>query len=281
MKKLITESEVEEAALDILKELGWTIAHGPDISEGGVNEERKYNEVVLVQRLRSALENINKSIPKEAIEEAIKKVVRTYSQNQVINNQNFHRMVVNGIDVEYKKKNGEIKNDKVWLFDDNNIKNNEFLAVNQFTIIEERNNRRPDIILFINGLPITIIELKNPADENATIWSAFTQFQTYKELIPSVFRFNEILVVSDGLEARAGTLTATKERFTPWKAVDDKKTARPQIEALIKGMLNKETLLDLIRHFVVFEVDKDKKEGSVKITKKIAAYHQYHAVNKA
>src|SRR3989344_2364620 len=283
MKKLITESEVEEAALDILKELGWTIAHGPDISEGGVNEERKYNEVVLVQRLRSALENINKSIPKEAIEEAIKKVVRTDSQNQVINNQNFHRMVVNGIDVEYKKKNGEIKNDKVWLFDDNNIKNNEFLAVNQFTIIEERNNRRPDIILFVNGLPIVLIELKNPADENATIWSAFNQFETYKQQISSVFRFNEILVISDGLEARAGTLTSNKERFTPWKTIDGKKMPKtaPQLEVLLNGMLNKEVVMDLIRHFIVFETDKDKRDGQTKINKKIAAYHQYHAVNKA
>ncbi len=279
MPKIITESEVEEACLEMLEELGYTILTGPDISEGGVNEERKYSEVVLTQRLRAALERINKDLPKEAIEEAIKKIIRQ-EPNQIVNNQHFHKFVTDGVPVEYKTKSG-IKNDTVWLFDYNNIKNNEFLAINQFTIIEERNNRRPDIILFANGLPVVILELKNPADEKATIWSAFDQFQTYKELIPSVFRFNEILVVSDGLEARAGTLTATKERFTPWKAVDGKKTARPQIEALIKGMLNKETLLDLIRHFIVFEIDKDKKEGSVKITKKIAAYHQYHAVNKA
>ena len=271
--KAITESEVEEACLEMLEELGYTILDGPDISEGGSQEERKYSEVTLTQRLRAALEKINKNVPSEAIEEAIKKVIRQ-EPNQIVNNQHFHKFVTDGVPVEYKTKSG-IKHDTVWLFDYNNIKNNEFLAVNQFTIIEERNNRRPDIILFANGLPVVLVELKNPADEKATIWSAYDQFQTYKEQIPSVFRFNEILVVSDGLEARAGTLTATKERFTPWKAVDGKKVAKPQIETLIKGMLNKETLLDLIKHFIVFEVDKKE------ITKKIAAYHQYHAVNKA
>ncbi len=283
MPHIITESEVEEAALDILKELGYTIIYGPDISEGGISEERKYNEVVLVQRLRDALEKINRDVPKEAIGEAIKKVTRTDSQNQIVNNQHFHRMIFNGVDVEYKKKNGDIKNDKVWLFDFSNIKNNEFLAINQFTIIEERNNRRPDIILFVNGLPLVLIELKNPADENATIWTAFAQFETYKQQISSIFRFNEILVVSDGLEARAGTLTSNKERFTPWKTIGEKMmpNAAPQLEILLNGMLNKEVLMDLIRHFIVFETDKDKKDGSIKINKKIAAYHQYNAVNKA
>ncbi|MEM4398113.1 MAG: type I restriction endonuclease subunit R, partial [Candidatus Woesearchaeota archaeon] len=280
---LITEQDIENEALSILKELGYTILYGPDISQGGINEERKYNEVVLINRLKDAIIKINKEIPKEAIDEAIKKVIRTESQNQIINNQHFHKMLINGVDVEYKNKNGEIKNDKVWLFDFKNIDNNEFLAVNQFTIVEERNNRRPDIILFINGLPLVLIELKNPTDENATIWSAFNQFETYKQQIPSIFRFNEILVISDGLEARAGTLTSNKERFMPWKTIDGKKMPKnfPQLEVLLKGMLNKNILLDLIRHFIVFEIDKDKKEGNIKITKKIAAYHQYHAVNKA
>lgn len=264
----------------MLEELGYKALYGPDISEGGANEERKYNEVVLVSRLRQALERINKNIPNEAIEEAIKKVIRTDSQNQVINNQLFHKFITDGVPVEYKVKD-RIKNDSVKLFDFDNLKNNEFLAVNQFTIIEGRNNRRPDIIIFINGLPLVLIELKNPADEKATIWTGFDQFQTYKELIPSIFRFNEILVISDGLEARAGTLTSNKERFTPWKAIEGKKFRKPQMEFLIKGMLAKEVLLDLIRNFIVFEVDKDKKDASVKISKKVAAYHQYHAVNKA
>ncbi|PKP60389.1 MAG: DEAD/DEAH box helicase [Candidatus Altiarchaeales archaeon HGW-Altiarchaeales-1] len=282
MSKIITESEVEEACLEMLKGLGYKILNGSDISEGGIAEERKYTEVVLMRRLRDALERINKNknIPKEAIEEAIKKVLMTESQNQIINNQHFHRFVTEGVPVEYKTKDG-IKNDNLWLFDFENIKNNEFLAVNQFTIKEERNNRRPDVILFVNGLPIVLIELKNPADEKATIWTAYDQFQTYKNLIPAIFRFNEILIISDGLEARAGTLTANKERFTPWKAIDGEKVTNPQIDVLIKGMLNKDVLLDLIRHFIVFEADKNQKEGGIKISKKVAAYHQYHAVNKA
>ena len=228
MPKIITESEVEEASLDMLEELGYKIIYGPDISEGGINEERKYNEVVLVQRLRNALQRINKDIPKEAIEEAIKKIKRTDSQNQIINNQSFHKFITEGVPVEYKTKDG-IKHNYVQLFDLKEIKNNEFLAVNQFTIIEERNNRRPDILLFINGLPIVMIELKNPADENATTKSAFNQFQTYKQLIPSIFRYNEILVASDGLEAKAGTLTSNFEWFIPWKTIDGKKAIKNKV----------------------------------------------------
>ncbi len=279
MPKIITESQVEEACLEMLEELGYEKLSGPDISEGGIAEERKYSEVVLVRRLRNALARINKNMPRDAIDEAVKKIIGQ-EQNQIANNQHFHKFITDGVPVEYTTKDG-IKNDTVWLFDFGNIKNNEFLAVNQFTIIEERNNRRPDIILFVNGLPLVLIELKNPADEKATIWTGFDQFQTYKELIPSIFRFNELLIISDGTYARAGTLTSGKERFTPWKAIDGKKVTKPQLEVLIKGMLNKEVLLDLIRHFIVFETDKDKKDGGIKISKKVAAYHQYYAVNKA
>ncbi|MCX7785709.1 MAG: type I restriction endonuclease subunit R [candidate division WOR-3 bacterium] len=283
MTKVITESEVELAVLDILKDLGYSILYGPDISEGGLFAERNYNEVVLVRRLKDALELINPDIPSYAIDEAIKKILRTESQNLIINNQLFHRMVTNGVPVEYKRNDGSIKHDVVWLFDFKNIENNEFLAVNQFTVIEERNNRRPDVVLFVNGLPIGLIELKNPADENATIWSAFNQFETYKQQIPSLFRFNEILVISDGWEARAGTLTSNKERFSPWKTIDSQKMPEhfSQLEVMLKGMLNKEVLLDLIRHFIVFEIDKDTKDGISKISKKLAIYHQYNAVNHA
>jgi len=283
MSKIMTESEVEDACLGMLRDLGYGLCYGPDISEGGPFEERKYSEVVLVRRLREALRRINKSIPDIAIDEAVKKVLRTESQDLVVNNQHFHRLVVNGVPVQYKRADGSIKDELVWLLDFHGISKNEFLAVNQFTVIEERNNRRPDIILFVNGMPLVLIELKNPADENATIWSAFNQFETYQKDIPSIFRFNEILVISDGLEARAGTLTSNRERFTPWKTINNKRmpTSVPQIEVLLKGMANKETLLDLVRHFVVFEVDKDKKEGRVKISKKIAAYQQYNATNRA
>jgi type I restriction enzyme, R subunit len=171
----------------------------------------------------------------------------------------------------------------VWLFDFQNPENNEFLAVNQFTIVEDKNNRRPDIILFVNGLPLVLFELKNAVDENATIDSAFTQFETYRKQIPNVFSYNEILIISDGLQARAGTLSLKKERFTPWKTINNEKAPNnvPEIDILIKGMLNKKTLLDLIRHFVVYEADKDKKDGHLKLTKKIAAYQQYDATNQA
>jgi type I restriction enzyme R subunit len=284
MSKIMTESEVEARCLKLFRDdLGYDVVYGPDISEGGPSEERKYTEVVLVRRLRSTLRRINKSIPDSAIDEAVKKILRTDSQDLVVNNQHFHKLVVNGVPVQYKRADGRVKDELVWLFDFQNMSNNEFLAVNQFTVIEERNNRRPDIILFVNGLPLVLIELKNPADENATVWSAFNQFETYSQQIPSIFRFNEILIISDGLQAKAGTLSLNRERFTPWKTINNQKAPdnTPEIEVLLKGMLNKNTLLDLVRHFVVFEADKDKKDGRLKISKKLAAYQQYNATNQA
>jgi type I restriction enzyme R subunit len=302
MRKIISESDIEESTLELLEELGYTVLYGSDISEGGDYAERKYDEVVLKARLTQALTRFNKHIPQnviyEVISEAVKRITSPESQNLIANNKKFHNFLTDGVPVEYNTNNG-IKNDIVHLFDFNDIDNNEFLAVNQFTIKEGRENRRPDIILFINGLPLVLIELKNPTDKNATIWNAFTQFQTYKDLIPSIFMFNEILIISDGLQARAGTLTSGKDRFAPWKSIGGEKEPSgrqnplsnvPQIEVLIKGMLNREVLLDLIRHFIVFESDtninKDiDKPGENKtsgtISKKIAAYHQYYAVNKA
>jgi type I restriction enzyme R subunit len=267
----------------MLGDLGYGVLYGPDISEGGMAEERKYGEVVLAGRLRDALRRINKSIPETAIDEAVKKVLRTESQEPVANNQLFHKLVTDGVDVQYKREDGSIKDSKVWLFDFKDLSNNEFLAVNQFTIIEEHNNRRPDITLFVNGLPLVLIELKNPADEEATISSAFKQFGTYQKEIPSIFRYNEVLVISDGTYAKAGTMTAKEERFSPWKTINAQKTPKtqPQIEVLTKGMLNKATLMDLIKHFVVYEAEKDKKEGTIKLSKKIAQYQQYNAVQKA
>jgi type I restriction enzyme, R subunit len=282
MPTIISESEVEDVCLGMLGAIGYDVVYGPDISEGGLAEERKYGEVALVGRLRRALRLINKSIPHAAIDEAVKKVLRTESQDQVVNNQLFHKLVTNGVNVQYKKPDGSIKDDVVWLFDFQNIDNNEFLAVNQFTIIEEHNNRRPDIILFVNGLPTVLLELKNPADENASIVSAFKQLGTYQQEIPSVFRYNEVLVISDGTYAKAGTLTSKEERFSPWKTIDAKKpqTTMAQIELLIKGMLKPQVLLDLVRHFVVFESEKAA-DGSIKLSKKIAQYQQYNAVQKA
>lgn len=283
MSKVITESEVEEMCLDMLKELGYGIVYGPDISEGGVADERKAGEVVLASRLREALRSINRGIPEAALDEAIKKVLRTESQDSVENNQSFHRLVTNGVNVQYKRADGGVKDDVVWLFDFKNVGNNEFLAVNQFTIKEEHHERRPDIVLFVNGLPVVIVELKNTADENATLEGAYKQLGTYIQEIPSIFRYNEILVISDGTYSEAGALTTKKERFLPWKTINGKKqpTTTPQIEILIKGMLKPDVLLDLISHFVVYEPERDKKDGSVKISKKIAQYQQYNAVQKA
>ena len=283
MSKKLTEEDIEKDCLNMLRDLGYSILYGPDISEGGIAEERKYGEVVLVGRLKDALRLINKSIPGAAIDEAVKKVLRTESQEPVANNQLFHSLVTNGVNVQYKRPDGTVKDEIVWLFDFKDLSNNEFLAVNQFTIIEEQSNRRPDIILFVNGLPLVLFELKNPADEKADISSAFKQFGTYQKEIPSIFRYNEVLVISDGTYAKAGTMTAKEERFMPWKTINAQKTPKtqPQIEVLTKGMLNKSTLMDLIGHFVVFEAEKDKKEGTVKLSKKIAQYQQYNAVQKA
>jgi len=282
MPTIITESIIEEKGLKILNELGYTLLYGPDISEGGKHEERKYPEVILAGRLRQALERINPKIPKEGIIEAIRKVQRSESQNLLNNNQQFHNFLVNGVEVEYKK-DGKIKGDKVWLIDFEKVKNNEFLAVNQFTIVENNHNRRPDILIFINGLPLALFELKNPADQDATMSNAFKQVETYKVEIPSLFRYNEIIVLSDGLETHAGTLTSGVERFTAWKTIDGEKPKKAMIELeiLISGMFKKETLLDFIKNFIVFQKEKDNKTHTIKLSKKMAAYHQFNATNHA
>jgi type I restriction enzyme, R subunit len=273
----ITETEIEHICLDYLNELGYIYLCGPDISPDGLFMERRYNDVILTNRLMSAIDKLNPTISEEGKADAIKKVFRTDSPNLLINNETFHRYLTEGIDIEYRKDDN-ILGDKVYLVDFNNPYNNEFLAVNQFTIIEEGNNKRPDIVLFINGLPLVAIELKNPTDEAATTKTAFNQLQTYKLLIPSLFIYNALLIASDGWDARCGTITSDWNRFVPWKSIDGKTTVEstvPQVEVMFKGMLNKSTLLDLIRHFIVFEKSKDK------ILKKVAAYHQYYAVNKA
>ena len=275
--KIISESDIEHICIDYLNELDYGYLYGPDISPDGLFCERQYKEVILVARLKNAIDRLNPLISVDAREEVLKKVLRTSSPNLLINNENFHQYLTEGIDIEYRK-DGNIRGDKVYLVDFNNPDNNEFLAVNQFTIIENGNNKRPDIILFVNGLPLVVIELKNPTDEKATTKNAFNQLQTYKHLIPTLFIYNALLIASDGWEARCGTLTSDWNRFVPWKSKDGRTTAEttaPQIEVMFKGMLNKSTLLDLIRHFIVFEKSKDQ------TLKKVAAYHQYYAVNKA
>jgi type I restriction enzyme, R subunit len=273
------ESTVEEATLDWFEGLGYAVLHGPDIAPGELHAERaSYGDVVLVDRLRSALARINPGIPADAIEEALRKVCRTESPSLFENNRRFHRFLADGVDVEYSRPDGSIAGDKVWLVDFETPSNNDWLVVNQFTVVEDRNNRRPDVVVFLNGLPLGVIELKNPADENATVKGAFNQLQTYKKDIPSLFPFNEVLVISDGLEARVGSLTADWERFMPWRTVDGEEVApkgMPELEVLIKGVFQQGKLIDLVRNFIAFDTDDSL------LIKKLAGYHQFHAVNKA
>lgn len=273
----ITENEIEEIALSYLQSLGYSYLLGIDISPDGEHPERQYNEVVLVTRLRDAIDKLNPNISQDAKEDALKKVLRTESPNALINNENFHRYLTDGVDVEVRTDSG-IRGEKIYIVDFSNPENNEFLAINQFTIIEGNQNKRPDIILFVNGLPLVVIELKNAVDENANLKSAFNQLQTYKQAIPSLFIYNGLLIISDGWDARCGTVTSDYGRFMTWKTKDGKTTAdhlQPQMEVMFHGMLNKHTLLDLIRQFIVFE------KSDSKTLKKIAAYHQYYAVIKA
>lgn len=277
MRNSITENEIEEIALGYLKSLGYKYLNGLVISPDGEHPERQYADVVLANRLRDAIDKLNPTITQDAKEDALKKVLRTESPNALINNETFHKYLTEGVDMEVRTADG-IRGEKVYIVDFENVENNEFLAINQFTIIEGSQNKRPDIILFVNGLPLVVIELKNAVDENATIKSAYNQLQTYKQAIPSLFTYNELLIVSDGWDALCGTVTSDFGRFMSWKTKDGETTAdhlQPQMEVMFYGMLNKKTLLDLIRHFVVFE------KSDTKTLKKVAAYHQYYAVNKA
>lgn len=285
MSNSFYESDIEQLALETLKdEHDYKILYGPDISEGE-QKEREYTEVVLQDRLKKAVDAINSSIPADAREEAVKKVLRTYSVSMMVNNESFHRMLTEGIDVKFNMDEGKARTEKVWLIDFTNPDNNEFLAVNQFTVVENHNNKRPDIVLFINGLPLVVIELKNPIDENADVKAAFNQLQTYKQLIPSLFSYNAFLVASDGWFARVGTITSDYARFMEWKTADGETIVdarvEPELEPMMKGLFHKKTLLDVIRHFIVFEKNTVGAYGDTPSRKKIAAYHQYYAVNKA
>ena len=277
-----TESVVEEAALEWLDGLGYAILHGPEIAAGEVAAERNdsgYRDVILERRLREALLKLNPSLPQEAIEDAYRRLTRADDPSLVTRNHSFHQQLVDGVSVEYTRPDGSIGGALVRVFDFEDPDNNDWVAVNQFTIVEGRNARRPDVLIFVNGLPIALIELKNPADENATIWTAFDQIRTYKAQISSLFTYNELLIISDGIEARVGSLTADTERFMPWRTIEGEDLAPaslPQLRVVIEGLLNPRRLLDFIRYFVVFE-----DEGGGVVKKKIAGYHQFHAVNRA
>lgn len=279
----IFESTIEEFVIELLENQGWQYV-SPEDQEV---ERADLGQVVLKNRLKRAIDTLNPTIAEEAKEQALRMALNLPSQNLMDNNEAFHRLLTEGIEVEVMGADG-IKGDKVRLVDFDNVENNEFIVSNQFTVTENNSTKRPDVVLFVNGLPLVVIELKNPVDENATVAKAFMQLQNYKNAIPSLFYYNAVLVASDGLDAKMGTISSDISRFLAWKSSDGRKEDRatvPQIETLIRGMLGKQVLLDLIGHFVVFEKTKkeDVKTGfsSVVTVKKVAAYHQYFAVNKA
>ena len=274
----MTEDQLEKEALEWLSELGYTHLYGPDIAHDGSGPQREsYRQVVLTERLRAAIAKLNPQVPLAAREDALKQVVDLGVPVQLSANRLFHRLLVGGVPVQYQKE-GETRGDFVRLIDWTNVRSNDWLAVNQFSIQGPKHTRRPDIILFVNGLPLVLLELKNPADVNADLWKAFDQLQTYKEQIPDLFHYNEILVISDGSEARMGSLSADAERFMNWRTIDgeqlDPLGQFNELETLLRGVMAPELLLDYLRYFVLFEDDG-------RLVKKIAGYHQFHAVRAA
>ena len=287
----MNENDIEQLVLEKLQTLGYEYRPGPAIAPDSASPARQsYAEVVLTGQLRQAVQRLNPAIPASAQAQAIREVLQIASPDLIDANQKFHALLVNGVEVEYQRR-GQTRGDKVWLIDFEQPNNNRFLAVNQFTVIEN-SNRRPDVVLFVNGLPLVVIELKNPAKEDTNVRKAFEQLETYKQEIPGLFIYNALLVISDGFAARSGSLSAKYARFTTWKIPPSpagkgagSKGYIPQIETLVNGQLNKNTLLDLIRHFTVFEKSKSENHRTgvvaVQTVKKIAYYHQYYAVNKA
>ena len=282
----LTEEKIEQFAISLLGYLGYEYKHSNIIAPDGEHPERQtYSQVILENRLKRAIEILNPHIPLEAREQAFLQITTISTPDFLNNNETFHKYLTEGIEIEYQW-HGETRGGKVWLIDFNHPENNEFLAVNQFTIIEDNHNRRPDIILFINGLPLVVIELKNATDAKANLKAAYNQLQTYKREIPSLFTYNALLIISDGLEARAGSLSADYNRFLAWKNPNGEQDPnRNELEILTNNILNKTTLLDFIRHFSVFEkikfVNPETQVITLQTVKKVAAYHQYYAVNKA
>ncbi len=276
---ILNESEVEDAALAWLAGLGYAVLHGPDIApEGPAPERLSYDQVLLTARLRQALHRLNPHLLSETLDEVLRKIDQSETPSLVEENRRLHRYMIEGVPVEVAREDGSIAGDVARLIDFDDVDANDWLAVNQYTIVEHEHNRRPDIVLFVNGLPVAVIELKNPGDEHATLEGAFNQLQTYKDQIPSLFRTNAVLVTSDGLSARVGSLTANIERFMPWRTEDGSAVAAkgvPELETLIAGVFEKSRFLILIRDFMVFA---DTGAGLRKI---VAGYHQFHAVRHA
>ena len=277
-----TESVVEDAALGWLESLGYASLARPRHRSGMICAERSdpnYRDVVLEGRLRQALVQLNPDLPPEALEDAYRKLTRTDAPSLQERNRAVHRMLVDGVTVEYRRKDGSIAGAQAQVIDFESPDNNDWLAVNQFTVAEGQHIRRPDVVLFVNGLPLAVIELKNPVDENATIWSAYQQLQTYQAQIPTLFATNAVLLVSDGVQARIGALGAGKEWFKPWRTITGREDAAAkltELQVVLEGVFDRRRFLDLVRYFLVFE-----DEGGGKLIKKMAGYHQFHAVNVA
>lgn len=285
---ILSEHIIEKFAIEELVKLGYKYIYGPSIAPDSDTPERStFEEVFFKTRLVNAIRRINRDVPADAQNEAIKAIERIASTELLTNNETFHRYLTEGIPVT-KIVNGEERGDRVWLIDYTLSSNNEFIVANQFTVVEKNQNKRPDLVIFVNGLPLVVIELKNAADENATLRSAFRQIETYKAIIPSLFTFNAFNIISDGLEAKAGPISADFSRYMAWKTADGRFEAsklQNELEVLIKGMLNKVTLIDLIRSFIVFEktpkTDLKTNITTIETVKKLAGYHQYYAVNRA
>lgn len=276
--KGVTEDHVEQATLEWLAALGWEVGHGPDVSPPDAKtpgtERDTYREVALKNRLRDAIRRLNAHIPTGAQDEACRMVLNPNIPGQVQANRQMHRWLVEGVPVQYQK-DGETRGDRVKLVDWTDVARNDWLALNQFSIQGPKLTRRPDVVLFLNGLPVVVVELKNPGDENADLWAAFNQLHAYKEDIPDLFQSNGLLVISDGIEARVGSLTADQERFMAWRTIDgvtvDPLGPMKELETLVHGLFQRDLLLDYLRHFILFE-------DNGKLVKKVAGYHQFHAV---
>ncbi len=274
------ESVVEEAALAWFADAGWTVLGGAEIAPGEAGAERDhYGQVFLERRTRAALARLNPALPADCLDDAFRRLARPEGATLLDRNRATHRMIVDGVTVEYRNADGDIRGAQARVIDFDDPSNNDFVAVNQFTVVEDKRERRPDVVLFVNGLPLAVIELKNAADEDATIWTAFAQLQTYKAEIPSLFTTNALLVVSDGVQARVGTLTAGREWFKPWRTIDGDAVADaklPELQVVIEGVFAPGRFLDLVRDFIVFE-----DSGGGAVAKKAAGYHQFHAVRVA
>jgi type I restriction enzyme, R subunit len=273
------ESHVEEATLDWLVELGYGTASGVDIGPDGSTPERaSYGDVLLLDRVRAAISRLNPALTTETRVEVLNKLLHAETPSLVAENRRLHRYMVEGVPIEVRRDDGTISGEQVRLIDFADPDANDWLAVNQYTVIENKAQRRPDVVIFVNGLPLGVIELKNPGDENATLDGAFNQLQTYKDQISSLFRTNAVLVISDGIAARIGSLTAEKERFMPWRTITGDDLApkgSPELETVLKGVFDRRRFLDLVKDFIVFG------DTGSDVSKILAGYHQFHAVRKA